>query len=225
MIIKEKNISIKPISFLKYIMWYILFSMIITGILIEMGQVKINPSDSILNYMLFNDVLYPLTLISFGLLINFATPENIKIKYILNKVLIKIDSHFKLWGLDFLGIVFASCYAVTKKLTNMEIILSEDKFKLILMLVFVAYLIKIFGWIMYIGLKNQVVELFDIIIFTLKSPGNIYQGIRKEINSTSLPKRDKQIVLKPIKILCVLTVILFAFAIVAIIMETIMQYI
>jgi hypothetical protein len=77
---------------------------------------------------------------------------------------------------------------------------------------------------MYKGLKDQVIELISVILFAIKSPGYIYQGMRKEINSTTMPQKYKQIVLKLTKVLCIIIVIIMAIVIIGVLFDTIIQF-
>lgn len=228
MIKKEKSISIRPVHLLKYISWYTVFSMIITSGLISIGQVKINQDESIIMYMLLNDALRPLilfiALVASGYIINYATSENINHKSVVNKDLFRFKYKFQLWIIDFLILLFLSCYIVIDRVLNIEILLSKDKLQLIAMLMLSAYFIKFIAWFMYKGLKDQLIELMGVILFAIKSPGYIYQGMRKDINSSPMPEKYKHIFIKLTKTLCIIAVIIIAFMIVGIFFDTIKQY-
>jgi hypothetical protein len=224
MIRKEKDLSIRLIHTPKYIMWYIIFSMITTYLLFEIGEIKINPDESLFVYMLFNDALTPFISILLGGIINFGLPKNVRIKYISKIVLLKNDSRLKLWIKDFIILVLLACYTVTNRLVDVDIIISMDKFYLIPVLIFIAYFIKFLGWFMYKGLKDQILELIGIIILLLKSPGYLYQNMRREINGIPIHNKYKQVVLKPTKVICIMMVILICIMIVGIFFDTIKQY-
>lgn len=228
MVKTEKSISIKPSYFLRYIIWYAIFSMIITGGLISIGQVKIKQDESIIMYMLFNDAFRPFILILFGtasaILINVLTSENITFRSILRKEIFKFKNQFQFRIVDFILLLIVACKTVIDRVLNIDILLSGEKLQLIAILMFSAYFIRLISWLMYKGLKNQVIELIGVLFLAIKSPGYIYQGMRKEINNTPMPQKYKRMFLKPTKVICIMMVILICIMIVGIFYETIRQY-
>lgn len=224
MIKKGETYSLKPIHAIKYILWYIVFSIIITCVLITAGQINIKLNDSIYYYVFIHDAFRPVIVIFLGIsssyLINFATSESITHRTVFTKELVKFNYRFQIWIADFILLFIIASIAVIDRILNIDIFTSKDKLYTVAFLLSIAYFIKLIWFISYHAFKNQLLELSYIILFAIKLPGNIYQGICKEIKNSLMPEKYKKIFLKLFKILCIVMLLYIVYMLIVILVDT-----
>lgn len=203
----RKKINLKLVHLIKYILWYIVFSMMITYILIEAGDIKIRENDSMVFYMILNDAVRPFILllvtIVTGYFINFATSEKITHKTVIAKSLFSFNYRFQLWILDFVFLSIMICYIVVDRLSSVEVISSKDKLYSILMLLCLAYFFKFVGWFIYKILKEELLLLWNIVILALSLPAIMFQQMNEEIYKSELSLKYKKIFSKLFRIICI----------------------
>lgn len=226
---QERLFSLRPIHIIKYTLWYIIFSMLITYILIDAGEIVISKNDSVFWYMLLHDALQPFILllvtILTGYLINFATSETITHKFAFKRAFFSFKHKFQVWLADFVILTITASYLVVNRMTNVEVISSKDKLSSILVLLACAYFIKFIFWLIYKGLKNEFIRLGNIVVFALSLPATLFQQISEEIFNSPLPTKYKKVFLTLLRIMCMILLGFIICTLISIFIETTKQFI
>lgn len=215
-----KQFSIKLYEIWRYVLWFIIIQAFTSYFLIYSNIIKLNGSESIVGYILFNDVIltfsYFMLSTVFSVYLGAFISSKTSHKDFLKKDVFKFKYKFTKYLVDIILKFFITISALSIRLKDIQELSSLEKLQYIGFTFFIIFILMTLIKAAFKSIGVELITLIDLIGAILLMPICFYQNMKADIINSDVPDNIKKIFICMFFVFCIIMFIAIICALISV---------